>query len=176
MHSIAAAAALLLLAADPTGTPDFNHPLVQDYGAVVDIPGAAERPRKGTKALLDLTSEERTGEVLKGLDRAAAIVNLYEQAGVGPSRGMKLAVVVHGPATKYVLVDEAHAHRTGEAANPNAELIRRLKSAGVEIYVCGQALARQTYAATEVMPEVEIAVSAAIVHLNKQMDGYVLVP
>jgi intracellular sulfur oxidation DsrE/DsrF family protein len=176
MTTSAAALILLLLAAEPAGAPEVRHPLIQDYGAVVEIPGAAEPPRAGTKAMLDLTSDEKMGDVLKGLDRAAAIVNLYEQAGEGPSRGMKFAIAIHGPATKYVLHDEAYASRTGEAANPNAELLRRLKGAGVDIYVCGQALARQKIAADEVAPDVDVAVSAAVVHINKQRDGYVLIP
>jgi len=55
-------------------------------------------------------------------------------------------------------------------------LIRQLKAAGVELYVCGQALARRHYRTDEVAPEVAVAVSAAVVHINKQMDGYVLAP
>jgi intracellular sulfur oxidation DsrE/DsrF family protein len=51
-----------------------------------------------------------------------------------------------------------------------------LKGAGVDIYICGQALARQKIAADEVAPDVDVAVSAAVVHINKQRDGYVLVP
>ena len=60
--------------------------------------------------------------------------------------------------------------------NPNLELITRLKKAGVEIYVCGQALAHHGYATNEVAPEVKVAVSAATVNINLQMDGYAYLP
>ena len=170
------AATVLLAASDLTGTPEFRQPLLKGHGGIVVLPDAAEPPRKGSKVLLDVTPDERKGEVLKGLDRAAVIANLYEQAGVSPSSGMKLAVVIHGPATKSVLTDEAYARHANESQNPNLELIRQLRQAGVEVYVCGQALARQKYRTDEVSSDVTIAASAATVHVNKQMDGYVLVP
>lgn len=177
MRSIGLLASLALLAAaDPTGDPDFQHPLVQGHGGIVVLPDAAEPPRKDSKVLLDLTSDERKGAVLKGLDRAALLVNLYEQAGVGPSEGFELAVVLHGSATQAVLKDEAYARHGHATKNPNLALIRQLKAAGVELYVCGQALARRHYRTDEVAPEVAVAVSAAVVHINKQMDGYVLAP
>jgi intracellular sulfur oxidation DsrE/DsrF family protein len=170
-------AVLLATASDPIGAPRFEHPLIQDHGGIVVLPDAAEPPRKDSKVLLDITSEEMRGGVLKGLDRAAVFVNLYEQAEVGPKNGMKLSVVIHGPATKAVLNDEAYARHAGtQEKNPNRELIRQLKLAGVDIYVCGQALARQKFHTEDVLPDVAVAVSAATVHINQQMNGYVLVP
>ena len=173
---IVVAAVTLFAGANPTTAPEFQHPLVKDYGGIVVVPDAAEPPRKDSKILLDVTSAEKKGDVLKGLDRAAVIANLYEQEGVGPSQGLKFAVVIHGPATKAVLSQEAFARRHDGAENPDRELIHRLRGAGVEIFVCGQALARQKFRTDEVSPDVTIAVSAATVHINKQMDGYVLVP
>lgn len=169
-------AAVSPAAADPTGEPQFQYPLVKDYGGIVPLPEAAEQPNKGSKALLDVASAEKKGEVLKGLDRAATIANLYKQAGFDSSNGFKLAVVIHGPATAAVLTDEAHARHNNGANNRNLELIRRLRESGVEIYVCGQALARHKFRTDEVAPEVTVAVSAATVHINRQMDGYVIVP
>lgn len=176
--SFLVASALLTSSADPTGEPKFLHPLIQNYGGVVALPEAAEQPRADSQMLLDLTSDELKGGVMKGLDRAAMLANLYHLADAGTEHGMKLAVIVHGPATKAVLTDEAYAQHVKDAAakNPNRELIAQLRAAGVEIYVCGQALARNTYATSDVLDDVTVSVSAAIVHVNKQRDGYVLVP
>ena len=52
----------------------------------------------------------------------------------------------------------------------------KLKEAGVEIFVCGQALAHHGFATSEVAPEVKVAVSAATVNINLQMDGYAYIP
>lgn len=168
---------LLSIAADPAA-PRFEYPLIKNHGGIVVLPEAAEQPRPNSRMLLDLTSVEERGGVLKGLDRAAAFVNMYAQANAGPSQGMQLAVVIHGPATQAVLTDAAYAqhHKSEQPGNPHRALIHQLKEAGVEFYVCGQALARHHFHADSVLPEVTIAVSAATVHVNKQMDGYVLVP
>lgn len=159
-----------------SGEPSMQNPLIKDYGGIVVLPDAAEPPREETKALLDVASDEKRGTVLKGLDRAASIVNLYEQAGAGPTNGLKLAVVIHGSATSAVLRSDAYSQHIDEGGNPNLELIDRLRQAGVEVYVCGQALARQGFRTDEVAPGVVVAVSAAIVHINRQMDGYHLIP
>jgi intracellular sulfur oxidation DsrE/DsrF family protein len=56
--------------------------------------------------------------------------------------------------------------------NPNLELIRELKTCGVEVFVCGQSLARNKYASADVASDVTIAVAALTVNANKQQDGY----
>ena len=141
------------------------------------MPDAAEPPRAGTKILLDFVADDTKDGVVKGLNRAATITNLYALGDEGSGRGLKLAVVIHGAATKAVLSDEAYArHVEGSKTNPNRALIEQLHAAGVELYVCGQALAHAKYATTDVLPEVKVAVSAATAAVNKQLDGYVYVP
>ncbi len=56
--------------------------------------------------------------------------------------------------------------------NPNLELIHELKSCGVEVFVCGQSLARNKFALADVAGDVSVAVSAMTVNANKQQDGY----
>ncbi len=58
--------------------------------------------------------------------------------------------------------------------NPSRDLIRQLIGAGVEIYVCGQAMTHHQYGISEVMPKVPVAVSDATV--NKQMAGSAYIP
>ena len=90
---------------------------------------------------------------------------------------------LHGAATKAALNDNAYAKHTkpyarakGTTKNPNLALIRQLDKAGVKIYVCGQAMAYNGFAADEVAPEVVVAVSAAITIINSQMDDYAYLP
>jgi hypothetical protein len=94
-----------------------------------------------------------------------------------------MAIILHGPATKAALKDDAiekhsnpYARSQGATKNPNLELMRQLTKAGVEIYVCGQALAHHGYGTDEVAPDVTVAVSAATVNINLQMDGYAYIP
>jgi intracellular sulfur oxidation DsrE/DsrF family protein len=172
-----------LLVADPTGSPKYQHPLIADHGGMVVVPEAAEQPQKDAKVILDITSDEMTGGVFKGFDRAALISNQYAQAGVGPKQGMKMVIILHGPATKAALTDDAYqkhsssyARQGGLEGNPNLALIRRLDEVGVEVYVCAQALAHRGFAMNEVASPVKVAVSAATVNINKQMENYAFLP
>ncbi|QDT16678.1 DsrE family protein [Alienimonas californiensis] len=164
---------------DPTANPTYLHPVIKGHGGIIPLPDAALQPRKNAKVLIDITSDEKSGSVLKGFDRAALILNLYAHAGVGPKEGMKMAIILHGPAVTAALSDEATAARAkpylkdkGVLTNPNLDLMRQLKKAGVEILVCGQNLSHLGIATTEVADAVTVAVSAATVNIGLQADGY----
>jgi len=175
--------ASLANAADPTGEPNYEHPVIKDHGGIVVLPDAAHQPKKNSKVLLDITADDKSGSVIKGFDRAALILNQYTEANAGTENGFKMAIILHGPATKAALSHEAFAKHTnsylqdkGKSQNPNLELMAKLKKAGVEIFVCGQALAHHGYATDEVAPEVKVAVSAATVNINLQMEGCAYIP
>ncbi|QEG38804.1 DsrE family protein [Roseimaritima ulvae] len=168
---------------DPTGNPKFQHPVIGDHGGIVALPEASHQPKQNSKVLLDITSNSKSGSVIKGFDRAGLILNQYTQAGAGMDNGFKMAIILHGPATKAALSHEAYAEHTnaylkdkGKTKNPNLELMAKLKEAGVEIFVCGQALAHHGFATTDVADEVKVAVSAATVNINLQMDNYAYIP
>ena len=88
---------------------------------------------------------------------------------------MKIAAVCHGGADKAVL-NVAYLARFKLTANPNLPLIRDLKKAGVELFVCGQSLHKLGFKAKEVAEEVPVADSAMLVLDNKQADGYAYIP
>lgn len=133
--------------------------------------------------LIDITSDEKSGRVIKGLDRAALILNEYTQADAGKAQGFEMAIILHGPATVAALSQDAYARHAkpylkdkGQTENPNLQLLAELKEAGVEIFVCGQALAHHKFATKDVAPEVTIAVSAATVNIGLQMENYASIP
>lgn len=168
---------------DPARQPDFQHPVIKDHGGIVVLSSAEHQPQSNSKVLLDISSDEKSGSVIKGLDRAALIVNLYNNGDVKMENALKMTIVLHGTATKAVLSHEAYAKHAkpymrdkGQTTNPDLELLQQLNQAGVDIFVCGQALAHQSFAADEVMPEVKIAVSAATVNINLQMENYAYLP
>ena len=139
------------------------------------MPRAAEQPRKGAKAVFDVTAGAKPGEVNKGLEHVARLLNLYGAAGL-TARDVTIAAVLHGEADKTVLSDAAYAARFKVAANPNLPLIRDLKKAGVEVFVCGQSLHDLGFMAEEVAKEVPVADSAMLVLVNKLTDGYAYIP
>ncbi len=146
------------------------YPLVAGYGGVIPLPKAAEQPRKGAKVVFDVTADAN-----KGLERAARLLNLYGAAGL-KADDVKVVVVLHGEATKAALTDAAYKTRFGAEANPNLPLIRALKKAGVEVFVCGQALGYKGFKESEVAGDVPVAVAALTVVVNRQGDGYAYVP
>ena len=89
---------------------------------------------------------------------------------------VKIAAVCHGAADKAVLSDAAYLARFKVAANPNLPLIRDLKKAGVEVFVCGQSLHALGFKVEEVAEEVPVADSALLVLVNKQTGGYAYIP
>jgi intracellular sulfur oxidation DsrE/DsrF family protein len=151
--------------------PAFLFPQVAHYGGIARTAGAAEPPRRDAKIVFDITADGAPDELNKGLESVARYLNLNAEAGWKPT-DVKLALVLHGPATKAALDDAAYAKHTAAKMNPNLELIRELSTCGVEVFVCGQSLARNMFAPAEVAKEVSIAVSAMTVNANKQQDGY----
>ncbi len=187
MRTAMAVALTVLLAAaavsNPTRDPSFQHPVIKGHGGIVLLPGTAHPPKPDSKVVLDITSDELSGKILKGFDRAALMLNLYSQAGAGTDNGLKMAIILHGPATKAALSDDAfakhsqpYAKNQGATKNPNLDVIRELTEAGVEVFVCGQALAHHGYGTDEVADEVSVAVSAATANINLQTDGYAYIP
>lgn len=151
--------------------PNCIFPLVKQYGGIVRVPEAAEVARRGTKIVFDITADSKPEEINKGLESVARYLNLNAEAGFTPA-DMKLALVLHGAATKVALNDSAYTRHTAAEKNANLDLIHELKAHGVEVFVCGQSLARSKFSQTDVANEVSIALSAMTVNANKQQDGY----
>ena len=74
-------------AADPTGEPNYQHPVIEDHGGIVVLPDAAHQPQHNSKIVLDITSDSKSGSVIKGFDRAALILNQYTQVHAGIENG-----------------------------------------------------------------------------------------
>ena len=135
------------------------------------MPDAAEQPRSGMKIVFDIVADTKPDEANKGLESVARYLNLNAQAG-HKATDVKLALVLHGNSTKAALHDAAFARRTSALKNPNTDLIRELKRRGVELFVCGQSLARNKYPVADVAAEFTVAASAMTVVANRQQDGY----
>ena len=103
------------------------------------------------------------------------MMNQFASAGIRPDQ-VQMVIVLHGPATKAALSHDAYAKRSGGEKNPNLDLISHLRKAGVEVFVCGQALAHRNFGIHEGAPEVTVAFSAATVNINRQADGYAYIP
>jgi intracellular sulfur oxidation DsrE/DsrF family protein len=155
--------------------PTYVTPFIDGYGSIVSMPRNAEQPKSGSQVVFDISGSGGPEEVVKGLNGIATFLNLAVDAGITPE-SLRLVAVLHGSATRAVLRREVYAEAMKTSHNPNLDLIRKLKAAGVELYVCGQALAHQRHGLNDVDPEITVAVSATTVLVNKQMNGYAYLP
>ncbi len=155
--------------------PDYKYPVIKEHGRIVPAKDAAVPPPPNAKIVFDITGGELDGGVIKGLDRVALYINLSAAHDVSAGQ-LQLALVLHGDATRAALGDEAYRRHADGKRNPNLELIGRLKKAGVEVYVCAQALAHHGFRPADVADPVTIAASAATVNAAFQLDGYAYIP
>ena len=174
---LTAAAVLGLCVSAPAQQPSAKmvYPIIPNVGGVVPLPNAAEQPRKGAKVVFDITADAKPADLNKGLERVARLLNLYGSAGLKAS-DVKIALVMHGEATKTVLTNDIYKSKFGTDKNPNLAVIGELQKAGVEVFVCGQALAYKGFEQSEVSEGVKVASAALTVVINRQADGYSYVP
>lgn len=160
---------------EPLGTQQF--PRIEGAGGVYALPSGVDMPATNVvhRLLIDATTAETTATgTNRHLEAAARAVNLYALAKVPPAN-IKIAIVVHGKATPLVLSDTGHRRRF-DKPNPDTALIAQLHRAGVEIFVCGQALSHQGHAVADVRDDVSVALSAMTKLVDLQAAGYGLIP
>lgn len=150
------------------------NPFIKDYGTIKQIDNVAPNdPTVDYKIVVDLkSSNDNFNSINKGLNNVARLLNLHGVAGV-PLEKLHVAVAVHYTATPIILNNTGYQKKYG-VDNPNLGLIRQLKEAGVELYVCGQSLVARDYAFEDVNPDVETALSMLTVVTEKTMQGYQL--
>lgn len=167
--------AMLATSALAAGADFWSYPAIQSYGPVHVWPGVVLMPDKQTiyKAVFDVTQPSKDAKkVSPALDHVARAVNVFAAGGV-PLDHMKFVVIVHGPATTDILNEKAYEAKF-HAANPNLKVIDALRKAGVEVLVCGNALADLKFDPSEVNPQVKVALSALSTLVILEDQGYAL--
>ena len=147
--------------------------IMEDYGKVhrVENPDLEFEKNKEYKVIFDIYTDspdiDKTNPLLKTVARYLQIHSHY---GV-PKENLKVAVIMHGVATKNVLNDKAYKKQF-KTENPNSTLIKMLKEANVDLYVGGQSYAGKGYENTDKLPEVKVALSALTALVWFQTGGY----
>ncbi|GLQ99318.1 DsrE family protein [Dyella mobilis] len=161
-------------AADASGF--WSNPTISPYGKIHWLPDSAYRPQSDqTYSIVFALSVGATSpsQVNASLDRVARSINLYTKSGV-PLNHLKFVAVAYGPATPLVL-DDAHYKAAYGVPNPNLPLIKKLRDAGVDVAVCGQAVAEHKYQYDWVDKSVTISLSALTTISTLEHQGYSLV-
>lgn len=115
----------------------------------------------------------KADEPYAGLQAVARYVNTLAKAGV-PADHRPIAIVFHQGSTDIVMNSDAFKARY-QRGNPNLAMIRALKSAGVELHVCGQAVLARKIEPSTIQPEIQLDLWALTTLINLQQRGYVRV-
>lgn len=140
-----------------------------------EVPGAHERPDPSVtyKVVFDLAAPMKADEPYAGLQAVARYVNTLAKAGV-PTDHRRIAIVFHQGSTDIVMNSDAFKARY-QRDNPNLAMIRALKSAGVDLHVCGQAVLARKIEPSTIQPEIQLDLWALTTLINLQQRGYVRV-
>jgi intracellular sulfur oxidation DsrE/DsrF family protein len=141
------------------------------------LPHAAYQPDRNAtyKVVFSLTkASDKPDQINPALERVARTVNLYVASGV-PLNHLKFVAVASGGATALVLDDE-HYREQFHTANPNLPVIAQLRKAGIDVAVCGQAMAEHHYPAEWASKDVTLALSALTTITVLEQQGYALLP
>jgi len=159
------------------GEADFKAgTAIPEFGKIAAVQTDMKIPKRAKfKVLFDTTKAAKAGELNSTLTSAARFINMHVAAGV-PEKNIDIAVVFHSKAAFDLTKPEAYqsVHPTGE--NANAALIERLTQTGVRIILCGQTAAYYDVSNDDLLPGVEMALSAMTAHALLQQDGYTLNP
>jgi intracellular sulfur oxidation DsrE/DsrF family protein len=151
----------------------WTTPTVHGYGKMHYLPNAAYRPQADQtyRIVFSITQASKSpASVNAALDHVARAVNLYAAAGV-PLSHLKFVAVVSGPATPLVLNDAQYRTAYG-VANPNLALVAELRKAGVDVAVCGQAVAEHDFQYDWVDKSVTLSLSALTTVTTLEHQGY----
>jgi intracellular sulfur oxidation DsrE/DsrF family protein len=110
-----------------------------------------------------------------GFETAARFINSHVGNGMA-ARDVSVAIVVHGAAIAELTRAPAYAVRGGGAANASEAMIVEMLGKGVRFIVCGQAANAMGVKKADLLPGVELAISASSAHAILQAQGYSLNP
>ncbi len=141
-------------------------PVFEEFGPVADIDVTLPVPEGAVfRHSFDVSGRAEDGELNRTLESAARFINMHARAGVETDR-IEVAVVVHGSAVLDV---------SGETSS-SEDLVSALIDHGVNIIVCGQSAAYHDVEMDDLIPGVDMALSAMTAHALLQQQGYTVNP
>ncbi|WP_246449858.1 DsrE family protein [Qipengyuania soli] len=161
----------LALLASPLAAQDMSTfktgPVFKQFGPHAPVEGIGQVPADTEFAVaFDVSKPAEAGEWNKGFESAARFINMHVAHGV-PEDNIRIAVVVHGKAVNDLLA---------RGDNPSADMVQIMIEHGVRFIVCGQSAAAYGVTQDQLIPGVEMALSAMTAHALLQQRGYTVNP
>jgi len=155
------------------GLAQTTGPVIKDFGNVWKLNNLDFKTNtsKTFKAVFDVSYSPNDKSQRNGsLETAARFLNMHVQNGV-PLEQLKVALVVHGKASKDLLNSEAYKAECG-AENPNEKLLKDLMDVGVQIIFCGQTFTSKGFKKEDLLKGVQLSLSAMTALIQLQDDDY----
>lgn len=156
--------------------PFSTGPYIKDFGPTLNNV-VQTHPLSGNerfKVAFDIGAQGDNETPNRQLVSAARFLNMHVKAGV-PAENIEIAIVVHGKASFDLLNDEAYDEKY-LVSNPNTALLKVLLEKGVQIAVCAQSAGFMGIANEDLLPGVEVALSAMTKHALLQQQGFTINP
>jgi len=138
--------------------PDFPIPVDREMKAVFEL-------RDGPGDNVDRTQQQ--------LGTMARYLNMHAKHGV-PRENLRVAGVVHGGAS-WALLDDEHYRAEHGVDNPNKEMIAEIIASGGQVILCGQTAGARGITKDQLLPGVQLALSAMTALTVLQQDGYQII-
>jgi intracellular sulfur oxidation DsrE/DsrF family protein len=137
----------------------------------VDHVTLSANPKQVQKIAIDMVAVPLDSTKINyGITEIGRTFNLHVVNGT-PKEKIEMVVIVHGPAIKSFLKDDAFEQEY-KMKNPNLAFIDELHKNGVTFYVCGQNLAVMGLDKNLLTPELQLTLSAKTTVTNFQAKGY----
>jgi intracellular sulfur oxidation DsrE/DsrF family protein len=160
-----------LAAQQPAGmTP--SGPMIQSEGRSIQVDNATFKVPDGHvfKAVWIIDRGDTTG-VNQQLTTIARYLNVHARHGV-PKERLLAAAVVHGTGWIAILNDSAYGARYGGKTNPSKRMVEELLASGVQLVLCGQTAGFRGVKREELLPGVQLGISAMTAFNVFQAQGY----
>jgi len=149
--------------------------VIKDFGRIAAVDNQLPIPENMTfKVVFDLGQAAEEGKINRQIDTLARFINMHVANGV-KLENIELAMVVHGKAAMDMTGDFYQKLNKG-TLNANQALIAELTKHQVKFYVCGQTAAYYGIGAEDLLPGVNMALSALTAHAILAQQGYSLNP
>ena len=156
------------LAAEPA-------PVIKDYGYFYNVPShGSDLSQAQFKIAFDVGDGAEMGAQNNHINSLARFINMHVAHGVKPEN-IQLALVVHGGASVDVLQNSFYKARF-DKDNKTESLIKQLLANNTQVYVCGQSATHMKVSSEQLIPGVQMALSAMTAHAQLQQQGYTLNP
>jgi intracellular sulfur oxidation DsrE/DsrF family protein len=154
-----------------------NGPVIQSTGMSIKVDNPTFAVPKGHvfKALFEINAGGGDSTVNAQITTMARFYNLHVRHGYA-EENVQAAAVVHGSGWPALLTDAAFGARFGGKSNPSRRLVEELLQHGAQLVLCGQTAGARGIRREELLPGVQVAISAMTAFNVLQTQGFLFNP